>query len=539
MNKIISEFLSYLNISISQTHCERLLASHPDYPSLLSIVDVFERLAIPHVVGKIEKEKIDDLSFPYILQLGKKHGEIIIIRSKSDLQERNDDLQHWSGVVVQVVPPESITDKENNQAFKREKFIKQVQYILLAAASTLFVFALTYNFSALHAVSLVIALMGIVVGYLLVAKELGIKYKAVENFCKTGKNSDCDKILDSEDAKLFGEVKLSDAVLAYFVFQVLFLTLCAALPSLKASILLPLSVLSFLLIPVVIYSIYYQYAKAKSWCKLCLVVDGILIVQSYILGYLNFSFSLNELRYEVALAQALLFILIGCAVLLFKNKIETANHLAKLIPPAARVKNNPRVFAHLLKQQRQINGTLMDREVLIGNRDAPVKIIMVSNLFCKPCKEQHDILEQLIKAFPGKVNVALRFVVSKSEKANHYLIEYWLRFIHAKDEESMNTLRLLHEWYSMMDLERFKEKYPMEDANGFYGGEEIEKRHSKWIERVQILYTPTLFVNGYELPKAYELADIISLLPSLAEEPSLKIIEQPDFEVYASELQKV
>jgi hypothetical protein len=37
--------------------------------------------------------------------------------------------------------------------------------------------------------------------------------------------------------------------------------------------------------PIILFSLYYQYFVAKTWCRLCLVVIAILLVQAGVLGY--------------------------------------------------------------------------------------------------------------------------------------------------------------------------------------------------------------------------------------------------------------
>ena len=55
MEKIVSEFLHFLKIPVSKKYVEKIIRAHPDFPSLLSISDVFQRLGVDHRVARIEK----------------------------------------------------------------------------------------------------------------------------------------------------------------------------------------------------------------------------------------------------------------------------------------------------------------------------------------------------------------------------------------------------------------------------------------------------------------------------------------------------
>ncbi len=533
MQKTVSGFLKYLGIPISSDYCQQLISSHADYPSLLSIVDVLDRFGIKHMVGKIEKNSLQTLPFPYLLQINSNGGELIEIRSKTDLTENKEQLKYWNGIVLQVDQPSAILDEENNRLYKRERFLKAIEICLVFAAVTLLIWPHLYNLSLPLVLLQLTSTAGILLGYLLVAKELGIKYDTVENFCGSGKNSDCDKVLNSEGAKLVGDIKLSDAVLSYFIFQSLFIALSTTIPSIGTGLLWPAAALSFVFIPIILYSLYYQYFVAKTWCKLCLLIDGILVIQMLAFGYLigKSVLDITVISGEVLAVEGLTFIIIGASLLIVKNAIEKSNQFSKGLEEGARIKNNANVFNYLLRQQRKINTKLMDHEVTMGNPEAPVQIIMISNLYCKPCKDQHSVIGKMLNNFPDKINVALRFVVSKDKDSNHYLILYWLKFIHHKKDESALTLKLIHDWYTLMDLEKFKNKYPLGKEEHVEIAEDIEVRHLKWINHLSIAMTPTFFVNGYQLPKGYTLQDLFALIPSLAHEVKTSVHQMADSEI--------
>ena len=121
MEKVVTQFLKFLKIPISGSYVERLIIDHTDFPSLLSISDVFNRLGISHVVTKVEKERVNELEYPYLAPLSKGRGNILIIKDGNDLRRHQTLLKdEWDGIVLQAEPTKTILDKENNEMYARE-----------------------------------------------------------------------------------------------------------------------------------------------------------------------------------------------------------------------------------------------------------------------------------------------------------------------------------------------------------------------------------------------------------------------------------
>ncbi len=66
----------------------------------------------------------------------------------------------------------------------------------------------------------------------------------------------------------------------------------------------------------------------------------------------------------------------------------------------------------------------------------------------------------------------------------------------------------LDDWYlaETKDYKRFAAKYPM-NGELLKQGNKIEAM-DKWCKAVGISFTPTIFINGYQLPDAYNIEDL-------------------------------
>ncbi|MDX1641733.1 MAG: vitamin K epoxide reductase family protein [Balneolaceae bacterium] len=522
MEHIVSAYLRELKIPVSAPYVEKLIASHPDYPSLLSVADALERLGIPHQVGKIGKEQLEDLPFPYILHLGKSGGRFVLLKNQRDLEASTPDLEHWEGIVVKAEPATKIVDEGHNKQFKKEKALSKVRTALMLAILGLIFIPWLQGISWLHLVLLSTATAGTAVGYLLVAKELGITYRPVESFCNAGKRTNCDRILNAEEATLIGDFTFSDAVLSYFVFQLIVTGLFVPMSEAGTSFLWALAAAGMLAVPVIGYSVYYQYRKANTWCRLCLLVDGVLLLQVVIFFYMYYEGILLPEFVDVThlLFSGLLFVMSGSGVVLLKERLKLIPALVQRETAALRVKHSPEVFSHLLFQGRKVDTKPLEAEMRVGNPEVPVHIVMAANLFCAPCKKAFNIVTQLIKAYPDKMCFSIRLSpggkTMKGElPASAYLIRYWFAHIRGRADEESLTQKLIRDWYAFMNTGTFGQQYPYKDETKGLSIKQLEEEHYDWVYNTGITRTPTFYIKGYELPKLYAIKDLMSIIPGL------------------------
>jgi uncharacterized membrane protein len=279
MEQTVTEYLSHLDIPISKSYLKKSILSHPYYPSLLSVADTLERLGIDHQVGQLETKSVGELSFPCIIHLDKGGGQLVFLKDQDDLDAYQPNIEDWDGVVLKAKATDSITDKEHKEQYAKEHEQTKLSVVLAVALLGLLTLSVLQAASWLYLSLFATSVGGAVAGYLLIAKDLGVTYKPVESFCNAGKRTNCDRILNAEDAKLFGFVSFTDAAASYFFFQLLIVGLFIPLFEGTASFLSVLAVASIFSLPVIGYSLYYQAVKAKIWCRMCVIVDVILGLQ--------------------------------------------------------------------------------------------------------------------------------------------------------------------------------------------------------------------------------------------------------------------
>jgi len=520
MEKIFADYLAALNIPVSRRYFRKQVASHPDYPSLLSVSDTLQKLGIPHGVARMDRENLENLEYPYVLHLEKGAGRFIVIDEEHGIGQREDIPDDWKGIVLKAEKVDGLKDSENQRALSEEKASRWGIYIFLVSflvMAALFLWS-SFTWPVLAYLATTLA------GYLLVSKDVGVTYDVVESFCNTGKRTNCDRILQSDEATLFGHISLSDAVLSYFSTQLITAFLLIPVAGESASLWWTLAAIGVLTLPVVAYSFWLQAVTFKTWCRLCLLVAGVLLIQAGLYWWLAAAgvYGLADGSLWTAGLITTLFLATASLVYLVKNRLKEGANAQQAEFVANRIKFNPSVFTNLLLQQPQSDCTPFEHELRIGNPNAPVQITMAASLGCGPCKNGFEKAKQLIAIFPDIVNLAVRLSVSKNGNGQEsdpgrYLLGYWLKSVDDKEEQAVDTEKLLQNWFELADLNRFRDKYPFHDNGESKELSTLTVQISNWFKKAGIKGTPTFFINGYKLPEHYRVEDLQYLVTGFSE----------------------
>lgn len=524
MERIVSQFLKRLKIPVSSKYIESFLLTHPEFPSLLSISDLFENLKLVHSITRINREDIENLESPCLILPERSGKGLISVLTSSDLRKLKSEIASKSLIIITVNPSEINSTDQQKTDFHQENFKKWAEGLLKAILIVLlgsFLFTIDSIFDFSWAMT---SISGAVISYLIFSKDLGFKFDAIDKFCNSGKKASCDEILQSEKSTLFGFLKFSDLIISLFLYQLVVLGLFA-LSDRPINEVWPLFMgIALLSIPAILYSIYLQYVVLKTWCKLCLIVSGILILQfGMLIGYF-FSettyWSIQDLLGTILFA--IFYPIILSLTYLVRSSTQEFNTIYQRAVHSERIKNSPKVFYDLLKQQNKANYSPLNHELVIGNPNAPIKLLIISNLHCAPCKVKHEEVTRLLESNREYLSVSMRFVkvikqFNKDISSTQYLLQYWWENIYNTEKESSLTEQMIHSWFSEMNVESFANSHPLKELKLSNEVEAMAELQEKWIEENGVSKTPTIFINDYELPSLYTVADLQRLLPVLAE----------------------
>lgn len=171
------------------------------------------------------------------------------------------------------------------------------------------------------------------------------------------------------------------------------------------------------------------------------------------------------------------------------------------------LKANSKVAYALIKSGEYYETSLEDSSILFGNKDAKMRVTILSNPHCNPCARMHKRVENLLQISDQAICVQYIFSSfnKELEDSSRYLIYKY--FGNTQDK----ALKEFDLWYS-------KEKYEYNSIlrrnSTLIYTKMIETemaKHEKWRKRTSLIETPTILVNGYKLPKEYSIEDLAML----------------------------
>lgn len=519
-NNIFSFFLKRIKIKHTQYYADKLFNEHPHKNNLYGLSDMLTVYGIKNAGFRIEsKEEIYNVTSPFIAYAG---GSFVLVDA-INLEQTNyywngktislatsDFLKIWSGIFLVAEPDEQSIEPD----YQRHKFTEIVNkaknYVAgVSLASAFLIACITTRVYAhidlLVLIMLLLNLAGIYIGYLLLLKHLHIKGGYGDKICSLFKQADCNNILESDAASLFGIISWSEIGLSYFISNVIIILIFPQLTVWMAFI-------NIFALPYSFWSIWYQRFKAKQWCPLCLMVQ--------ILMWSIFVVNLCKGFIGVPVFDVLQIGITACVYIIPLLAIHTLAPLVinkRLIVQVTQeinsLKANEKVFTTLLREQIRYDVSPDYSHVFLGNPSESLFVTVLTNPHCNPCAHMHERIGIFLKNNPQiQVQYIFSSFASKLEISARYLIAVYLQ----KNQEERESI--YNEWFKSgkMNKEAFFLKYPV-DINNDAVTEEFNL-HKAWIQMSKFRSTPTLLVNGYKLPVNYKIED-------------LKYFTDPDFEI--------
>lgn len=512
------KILELLKIRFTKNYLKEEILSHPQFPSLLTISDVLEKYHISTLPLKIRKEKLDQIPTPCIVQVrvqGKEFFQTLSHIAEDSFSgydetgkvfnvSREDFLSIWTGVVLIVEKNDNSAEPGIEESIRKEK----IQTFLIGGLALFALLALGFGWKEMIGTGyglavagfLLLKLSGLGVSGLILWREIDKDNPLVQKFCSGGGTADCNTVLDSKAFKYAdGAISPGSMAFAYFFAGSLLLITQVSSPSLLPT----LAWLSLASLPVVLTSFYYQAFKIKKWCRLCLILIGILVLEMALSlagqSYLT-PISLPDLS-----AVAFLFIAILLGWVYLKPILDAKDDLHTYKRNLKKLKSDAIIFDSLLSRSKKINNPAEELGILLKNESPRYQVIKVCNPYCGPCSEAHPELERLVEE--GIIDLQIIFFPNNSTDDLHAKTINHLLAINSKGDPKV-THEALDQWYSAekKDYAAFAGRYPM---NG-----ELDQQQEKllamksWCDKEGITHTPTIFINGYQLPKEYRIADL-------------------------------
>ncbi|KQS36817.1 cysteine peptidase family C39 domain-containing protein [Pedobacter sp. Leaf194] len=507
--------LQILNIQANSFTVKKIIESHPDFSSLLSISDTLQEFKVKSTAFLVKKEEFNSkgLSFPFIAHLPENGGEFVIVNK---IVDENVHLENQKNGKFEIPQFEFINKWEgvslyptiSEKSAERDYRVNQVKNLFYYSKFVGLMILLTNIFYLLIAdkfffydnnLALGLKLGGIVITSVLLFKSVSFNNPLVNMACGILKNGNCDSVLTSPASRLTSWLSWSEVGFYYFFGTFLCLVIN---PELE----LIVKLINLLSLPYTVYSIRYQF-KNKSWCILCCGVQIVLWLEAW-----NFSLSSHaatQLNLRIFLEVLWSFsipVVFWSGLKLISIKSQEVVSLTKQLN---KIKFNTPLFIDAISKEPK---NVVDQAIfpiVIGNSKAQTTVTIVSNPYCRPCAEAHIWLSNWLE---GRNDIKIEIIFAVTDNKNdvrNIVAKHMIALSRMKDPEVMRAA--IDEWYKKQtnNYENWINRYPVNyelDAN------EVIKAHRKWCNSANITSTPTILINGQKLPEPFILSDIKYLI---------------------------
>ena len=499
---ILLKWLKEANYKIDFEKFEINLLSHPDYGSLTSITETLNQMGIENTAAQIDFKVLENLTEPFISFIKYEYQEqfaLIELQANNEIKIYLGDKQTviissaefekvWTGTIVAI-------EKEKKQRkiwltpyFSLFSFsiIALILLIIFNSTNQIFYSFLTFS----------LAIIGLFISGLIVNHQLGYSIGIASKFCKLGKNTDCESVLNSKAAKLNESIGLSDIGVVYFASQILILLF---LNSYSQAVNIVIFSVSVLAIPFIIYSIYLQKFVIKKWCPLCLGVVTILFIQAIfaVIALLN----LNSLNVSLKIFCFIIPIIVLVTLLwyLLIPILKSAKSNKELSILSMSFRRNYHLLIPYLQNKNSISPLQNVKTIQIANESGNTKLIVVTNPLCNSCIKTHTVLKKLAEKYDDLSIELILYVPLNMHDPRMIIASHFL------NNTNVISRNIINEWYSNTNQQSFIKKFgnKISDAN-------IQqlKQQKDWCHKNYIFTTPNLIINGKVFPNFYNPTDI-------------------------------
>ena len=531
---ILQSLLTQLNVPFTNKYLNDLINLHPNSSNLLGVSDILYQYNVANISLKLDHNDLLKLEPPFLAHLNlKTHHEFAVITNIDNtnveyLSEKGSKikllidnfLKSWTGVVL--LPETSEKSYEKDLVLnQRKQFFAQLRLpLIITVLLSLTVWLMFRNLEIVfipsinYSILTLLYIAGCTVSVLLLIQTIDKDNPLVNKICALANtNSHCNDVLESPAAKLFGIISWSEVGFAFFVGNLLCLLFIPQV-----------NVLMFWInvsaLPYTVWSVYYQGKIAKQWCVFCLSIQLLLWLCFITLLTSGISFNLLNLvniPYNYLLNAFVCFVLPVMGLWFAVPFIKKAHLLSPALKELNKIKANEKIFEAVLKTQQKVEIDENVKSIVFGNPEASFVITMVTNPYCGPCALMHEKLVALLMQYSDFLQLNIIYAVSNYKSDDRDAIK---QFVNKRNQSIRvltgiylqygmeNSIPIYKKWYAgaKNDIESFTEKYPVDIE--MTKVDEIMSFHNEWCQLVNIDATPTLFVNGFELPNWYKVEDL-------------------------------
>lgn len=510
MKNILEQFLDEIEVNYTRWFADKLYNEHPHKYNMYGLKRMLDVYGVKTLGVHCNHADLLSLTYPCILHT---HRNFVIgldcNESITYLQQgRKLTLsiekfkQIWSGNAL-VVEETTEATEPNYREHQQEEIIAKIKSfsipIILALAVIIGLITNGDNIGVFDIIRMLLASVGILICSLLMEKQLLEVSRYGDRVCSLFSHSDCNSVLDGTMAKVFG-ISWSEVGLGYFIANVLLLSLFPDSSDVVA-------IINWIAMPYGIWSIHYQWRMGKNWCVLCVITQVVIWLMGIVAmtTYLTTSFICNITDVLLScIVFAMSILIVHQCASTYSSKKERMRAVQQY-----RAFKADNVVAKALIEKGEYHGTTLDdSSIIFGNPKAEILVTILSNPHCNPCARMHRQVENLLSIHKDEICIQyiFSFFNETLKDSNRYLIGVYQKQGQQKAREIYSS------WYEK-DKDKYKEIW--EKYTYVIHSETIEiemQKHLEWKRRTGFTATPTILVNGYELPHEYELTDLAMIV---------------------------
>lgn len=262
---VFVSFLELLNVKHTKEFSRKYFNEHPHKYNLFGLSKMLSDYGVENAATKIQNKENDifNIETPFIAFTGSDFISVYEITSDSVsyISENGnvsiapkDFCQFWTGIIL-LAEPNSASIEPNYKENRKKQLFEFFQKSLLLSCIFL-IFILIYISKSLYSdlgltIGLLINFLGLLVGYMLLEKQMHIHSEYADKICSLFKQSDCNDVLESKASKLFGLIGWSEIGFGYFISNVFLLLFFPQFISYMA-------IINICALPYSFWSVWYQ-----------------------------------------------------------------------------------------------------------------------------------------------------------------------------------------------------------------------------------------------------------------------------------------
>jgi hypothetical protein len=518
---ILIILLKKLGVKVTSLTIKKYIKSKPEKNSLLSMSQALTKWKVANSAYHIKIQDIYLIPCPFVAKISSKEYHFAVVDRISDAgitfcgrdqKTYTYGLSKFSKYFEGVVLAAESDDNSGELNYQKKRMAELIGNMRLplfflmvfTCLTTSLLLYSSYFTSANWRILILTATksMGLCTCILLVAESMQYNNSLTRKLCHFD-TVDCVRIIRSAGAKILGgAISWSELGLLYFSSSFLLLIFRPGSPQMLHF----LSLVGMICLPYTFYSIYYQGVIIKKWCLLCCLVQLIFWLEALLLlPFISNGKTIYSIKDLASITLCVAFP-IACWAFIkpFLSKNKQADDMAEAM---TKYLYNNALFEKILQQQPRHSLPDDSYSIILAGSGAENKVTIVLNPFCAHCAETY---EEICEIYDQMVNIELKVLFVTNDRPGLQEISVIKDILSINLTQSTQVITALRSWFNLQNYQRWSRLCEISSHEQII--DEMLTEQQAWCKRENIISTPTILVNGYELPDAYSIESLPGLL---------------------------